>query len=397
MYNFNFLKYFVCSYIYCSPNLLSLRTEFKSMGNLPIGAGGGTGAEITCPPGHVFTQFDVRSGQFVDAISATCSDGTTTTGWKGNTTSTGGVKRLSSTDGITGYGGRGTAWVDRIDFKVGDTWSQFGGNGGQEVGRTICEPQQALNKMKYQTDGKYVTQLQFWCGPFTQKEAIARAREAAATAALAAKIAADAAAKAAEDARKASADAAAKVAEEERTRAAAEAARVAAERAAADAKAANERAAAERAVADAKAAAERATAERAAAEKASADASALASASAKSSESATASSNEASKQASAAASAPTAGSAGVAARAAEQSAQNATSAAAEATRPVVTDTKKPTAVVALGGKVDEVPVTPAQSASGDSYTWLIVLFFLIIIIAVGVYVAFSGKYKTGTT
>jgi pyruvate/2-oxoglutarate dehydrogenase complex dihydrolipoamide acyltransferase (E2) component len=185
------------------------------MGSQPIGnpsQSAGTQFNHSCPPGHVIQRVDVRSGSVLDALKVQCTDGSSSP-WYGG--SGGAEGSYENTSGITGYGGRGAAFVDQLRVRSGydhpGTWNTYGGTGGNEVSNFTCQQGEALQRVEGNY-GQYVNRLQFWCGQFTQKQAIEAARAAAKAAEDAAKAAAEAAAKAA-------AEAAAKAAEEARLRA----------------------------------------------------------------------------------------------------------------------------------------------------------------------------------
>jgi hypothetical protein len=341
------------------------------MGNAAIGAGGD--APLTqhhCASGHVIDRIEVRSGDYVNAVRARCTDGSQTP-WVGG--AAGNVTSVENPYGITGYGGRGGQWVDQLKFQTGagGAWTHDGGNGGNAVDDYTCKSGDALNQIHVRSNGQFVDQIQFWCGPFTQMQAVMAAKHAQALAAQAAQAAQEAAVRAAAEA--AAKAAAEKVAADMAAKAAADAI---AAKAAADAAAAAQKAAAEKAAADAaaKAAADKIAADMAS--KAAAEAQLAATAASKSSIAADAASAQAAVQANAAIASPDAATAGVAARAAQQSAQNAVSAAAEATKPVV-DTKSGASFGAKGGevKVDGTGV-------GSSYMiWVFLFIMLVCIIA----------------
>lgn len=342
------------------------------MGNAAIGGGGGAPlTQHNCATGHVIDRIEVRSGDFVNAVRARCTDGSQSA-WVGG--ASGNVTSVENPYGITGYGGRGGAWVDQLKLQTGagGSWTRDGGNGGNAVDDYTCKSGEALNQMHVRSNGQFVDQIQFWCGPFTQRDAVMAAKHAQALAAQAAQAAQEAAVRAAAEA--AAKAAAEKVAADMAAKAAADAA---AAKAAADAAAAAQKAAAEKAAADAaaKAAADKIAADLAS--KAAAEAQLAATAASKSSIAADAASAQAAVQANAAIASPDAATAGVAARAAQQSAQNAVSAAAEATKPIV-DTKSGASYSAKGGevKVDE----------GSSYMiWVILFIMLVCIIAAFVF------------
>lgn len=376
----NFFAYTIRSFIFPAAYYTrKMGNEIGGMGSI------GTPFNYSCTNGHVITRVDTRSDQTLDAIKIKCSDGSESP-WYGSTINAEGS--IENDGGITGYDGWGDYQVNQLRLYDGATWKPFGTltSGNRSAGRT-CGPGEALNRVEGRSDYS-VRKLEFWCGAFTQQQALKAARDAAAAAETAAKLAAAAAADAARVA-------AEKAAAEEQARVAAE--KAAAEKAAAEAAAkatadAIARAAAEKVAFDAavKAAAEKLAAEIAAKE--AAEAAAKATASRVSAESAANDATTASQHANTAATASDATAAGVAARAAEQSAANAESAAASAVNPIITAGGG--TVIARDGSIgvsqNSGNVTTANTDNADSNQYFYILLLLIIVIAIAVMLKSSG-------
>lgn len=272
-------------------------------------------------------------------------------------------------------------------FGAGDTGNVFND--------VKCPPGEALNRVEGNSS-TVVNRLQFWCGPYSQRQAVEAARAAAAVAAKAAAVAAAAAAAAASKAAadKAAADkAAADAAAAKAAAVAAAADKAAADKAAADA-AAKAAAATAATKATADAAAAKAASDAAAKSATSASASTTAAAATTAAANTTATANQSATNATVsataantaavastaaataatnAANAPDAATAGVAARAAEQSAANATSAAAEATKPAITTAG---VVTAAGG---DIKTTPVPAADNTTMMWVVLFLFLVVV------------------
>lgn len=344
--------------------------------NLSITANtGGIPFDFDCGQGNVITRVDVNSSDHINSIQFTCADGKKSGRYGGD----GGTpSSYENADGLTGIGGTISNYVKSLQFgSNGFPVETLGTPNGNLVPYHTC--MDAIDTKFHRVagnSGEYLNSLQFWCGQYTQKQAIQAANIAAANAEAAANVA-KAAADAAAATAKAEIDAAIKAAV---SAAMAEAARVAA---AAKAESdANEAARVEavRAEAVAKIAAEEAAAANVAAEKAKA----LSAASSESSKTAIAAASSAAESATTASMAPNAALAAVAAQAAEQSAANASSAAASSVNPaiIVSPNGEITSVNASGGTLT------GTHLAGSNY-WILIMLFVII---VAVIIAAKGKF-----
>jgi hypothetical protein len=362
-----------------------------------IGNPAGDKFTYSCLPGHIIKDISYSGGNnIIRSAQITCTDGSKSSVFGKVDLSN---QLITSPDGFTGFGGTGVQSVDKLRLNQNGAWMELGNKSLQNNRPDFtCPAGEALNKIGGSSDKQMgLSSLQFWCGPFTQKEAIAAAQKAAQSAILAAsaaKTAADVAARAAADkaaeavmaritaeklaAEKAAADAAAKLVAEKAAVTNTTAARSAVEKAAADA---------------AKLAAEKTAADKAATAAAAAASLAQTTAAASSTSASTAdtAAKTAIEQAAIAASSPNAATAGVAARAAEQSAATATSAAAESTKPAIitpVGTNAPIAIGAAGGAIAGTDTT-----SGNTIMILLVLAF-VVIMAVVIYMAVRGASQT---
>lgn len=378
----------------------------EPQGGVPYGTPVGT---HQCPPGHVYTQIEAKSGQHMDGIQGTCSDGSKSPWFGGQ----GGYNHTSVGDerGWSAYGGGGSGFLSSISIfdQTGNQILLDESNHGYATKIGECNAGEVLNKMEVAHDPTGLRSIAFWCGPYTQRDAVKRAWLAAAAATEAARIAAEAAKRAeaeriireAEEKRqKEAAEAAAREAEErarqqEIEEARAEAARIAAEAELEDARRlvleeearlAESRAETERLAAEKAALLATETAASAqAASAATVDASMAETAAASASEEAAEAASQAADNAQAAEDAPNAELAGVAAQAAEQAATKSASAATAAANPVnaIQDGVQKT-YTARDGQIIE---------TSDGYPqWMIVMFliFIVIIALTMGYMLFGG-------